>query len=228
MRSRLLLPSALVLGAVSAPLGDARAQSPTQTPVSAPAARAGAARQMTLADIRAWRTVRNPTLSSDGRWFAYHLAPNDGDGRVVIRQTADGGKEHQFSVGALPAAGGGGGGAAAAAGAPVALSGDGQWAAFLVYPSQAEARRARTQRRTLYNKAALVNLASGEKREFDRVRRFAFNGERASAGSRCRATPPEAAAPAGGGAPSAAAARRRRPHRRHRPAARVAPGAARS
>ncbi|MEJ7812307.1 MAG: prolyl oligopeptidase family serine peptidase [Gemmatimonadaceae bacterium] len=71
-----------------------------------------------------------------------------------------------------------GGAAAGPASTALAISGDSKWAAFLVYPSQAEARRARTARRPTYNKVALVNLVTGEKREFDKVRRFAFNGDR--------------------------------------------------
>ncbi|AHG91612.1 putative S9C family peptidase [Gemmatirosa kalamazoonensis] len=145
---------------------------------------AAGARQFTSADLKAWRTIRNPTLSNDGRWFAYVLAPNEGDATVVIRPTAEGGKELRFAVGSPPpAATGGGQGIAAVAGAaqaPLLLSGDGQWAAFTVYPTQAETRRARTARRPTYTKVALVNLATGEKRDFDRARRFAFNADRAT------------------------------------------------
>ena len=38
--------------------------------------------------------------------------------------------------------------------------------------------RARPRLRPTQNKMALVNLATGEKKEFDKVRRFAFNGDK--------------------------------------------------
>ena len=67
------------------------------------AAAVSGAKQMTPADLRAWRSIRTPVLSTDGKWFAYVLAPNEGDATVVVRQTADGATEQRFSIGELPA-----------------------------------------------------------------------------------------------------------------------------
>jgi len=47
----------------------------------------------------------------------------------------------------------------------------------LVYPKAAEQKRLRQQRRPVVSKALVVNLATGDKREFDRVRRVAFGGD---------------------------------------------------
>src|SRR5919112_1994829 len=73
---------------------------------------AAGTRQFTSADLKAWRTIRNPTLSGDGRWFAYVLAPNEGDASVVIRPTAESTKEWRFAIGSVPGPGGGPGGGA--------------------------------------------------------------------------------------------------------------------
>lgn len=144
-----------------------------------PANRTSASRSLTPADLQAWKTIRSATLSSDGKWLAYLLAPNEGDASVEIKSTAAGGKDYTFPVGELPrpafGPGGGGGG-----GGPVStlqVSEDAKWVAFMVYPTRAEARRARQARRPLQNKVALVSLATGEKKEFEKIRRFEFAGD---------------------------------------------------
>ena len=52
-------------------------------------------------DFDAWRTIATPFLSRDGRWLAYSVQPQDGDGDLVIRELATG-KERRESVGLLP------------------------------------------------------------------------------------------------------------------------------
>src|SRR5262249_19937635 len=91
--------------------------------------------------------------------------------------------------------GGGGRGAAApdAGGGPLSLSADSRWAAFMVYPPSTAGRSGRggagragrgggaaqdTTQRAAQPQLALVDLATGEKKEFDRVRRYAFNGDK--------------------------------------------------
>jgi len=142
-------------------------------PAAGPA-RPGAPRAITPTDISAWKSIRGPSLSNDGAWFAYTVAPNEGDAEVVIRQTASGGKEHRFPIGEAPAAAGGPGGGGNAA---LQLSGDGKWAAMLVYPKAADQKRMRRERRAVQSKLRLVNLATGEAREFDKIRRFSFGGD---------------------------------------------------
>jgi len=131
-----------------------------------------AGRPITPVDISAWKSIRAATLSNDGAWFAYTLAPNEGDAELIVRQTAANGKEYRYPIGEPPAGGPGG-----ASG--VQLSGDGKWAAFLVYPKAADQKRMRRDRRPVQAKATLVNLTTGEKREFDKIRRIAFAGDAA-------------------------------------------------
>ena len=143
---------------------------------SVPFARPSGTKPLAAADLKGWKSIRSAVLSSDGKWLAYVLAPNEGDASVVIRPTADGGKETRFAIGEMPAPAGN---PFAAAGATaLAISGDAKWAAFMVYPDQREARRLRQQRRPAHNKVAVVNLATGQKTEFDKIRRFAFAGEK--------------------------------------------------
>src|SRR5688500_6829264 len=144
-----------ILHVASVAIPAQQAQSITQAP-------APGSRQFTATDLQGWKTIRSAALSADGRWFAYIVSPNEGDASVVIVSTGDTTKQHKFAIGEMPQAGGGAG--AAAAGSPLTLSGDSKWAAFTIYPTRAEARRARTARRPLQNKIAIVNLATGEKK----------------------------------------------------------------
>jgi dipeptidyl aminopeptidase/acylaminoacyl peptidase len=166
---------------------------------AAPPARAQSAmptKQMSAADLKAWKNIRNPVLSDNGKWFAYVLAPNEGNGDVVVRSLQDG-KETKYPIGDASSRGGGRGGppgAAAGEGGPLQISGDGKWVAFTIYPNAAapgaSGRGARGGRGgapgggngasntpPAQNKLGLINLATGEKKEFDRVRRFSFNGD---------------------------------------------------
>ena len=161
-------------------------------------------------DLAGFKTIRAPAWSLDGRVFAYQLAPNEGDAEVVIKTVADG-KETRFSIGEPPS--GFGGGPGGGGGAALSVSGDGKWVAFLKYPLAKDAKRMRKDRRPIQSAAVLVDLATGKTREFERVRRFAFDGEKPSIIAMHRyadaapapSTPPSGApAPAPAAAPSAA------------------------
>ena len=163
--------------------------------LAAQAASQTSPRPITAADISAWKTLRGATLSHDGRWFAYLQAPNEGDAEVIVRQTVAGGTERRIAIGQPPAAAGGPGGG----GTPgVQLSGDGKWLAVLVYPKTAEQKRLRQQRRPIQSKALVMNLATGEQREFERVRRLEFSGD-APTYLALQAYGPDAPAGGGGG-----------------------------
>ncbi|MDE3172873.1 MAG: PD40 domain-containing protein, partial [Gemmatimonadota bacterium] len=163
-RRPFLLRSALLAGAAALFL------------VPSAAARAQGARQMTIPDLRAWKSIRGPAVSPDGRWLAYQLAPNDGDASVVIRATHDT-TEWKFPVGDAGAGAGGGRGGRGGGSGPVTISGDSRWAMFTVAPTKAEAERARTARRPAESKVELVSLATGKTREFANIARFAFAGD---------------------------------------------------
>jgi dienelactone hydrolase len=165
-----------------------------------PAPASGPTKQMQPADLKAWKTIRSSALSADGKWFAYVLAPNEGDANVIIRSTGTDNKEYTFPIGSSDAGRGGGGGRGGPApdvGGPLSISADSRWVAFMVYPPAVNGRGGRggagrggrggggtqttdggVQAPAPQNKLALVNLATGEKKEFDRVRRYAFNGDK--------------------------------------------------
>jgi len=167
-----------------------------------PAPANGPTKQLQPADLKAWKSIRQTALSDDGKWFAYVVAPNDGAASLVVRSTAPDGKETTYPIGQLPGAAGRGGAAGAGASASLEISGDSRWLAYTIYPPappaspNANGRSARGGRggagrggapagadsargaAPAQNKLGLVDLGTGAKKEFDGVRRFAFNGDR--------------------------------------------------
>src|SRR5687767_410518 len=60
-----------------------------------------AKRPLNHRDPDAWRSIQRPTLSRDGRWLAYGLFPQEGDGEFVVRDLRTG-KEKRGPAGSLP------------------------------------------------------------------------------------------------------------------------------
>ncbi len=138
-------------------------------PVDKPAAPAAPAapRPIGLQDILAWKSIGTSELSPDGSWFMYQIGPVEGESEVVLRQTA-GTKEHRFPIGEAPRFG---------SSVRPGFSADSKWAAFLVYPGSKETKSLRKDRKRIATTAVLVDLATGEKTEFEKVRAAAFSGE---------------------------------------------------
>ena len=194
-RAVALASSAALVGVAS--LG---AQATTQATPVTEAARPGtstasgaALKQLDPADLAFWRNVRFASVSNDGRWFAYQLTPNEGDAEVIVRPTGEG-AERRFKIGEPPPPAGGFGGGG---NTTVVISDDAKWVAFAKYPTAAEAKRLRKERKPVQSGVVLLNLASGEQREFDKVRRFAFASKRPNWLVMHRYAPDGAAAGAG-------------------------------
>src|SRR5262245_42872547 len=130
---------------------------------------------LAMKDALAWNSIRSVALTRDGKWFACAILPAEGKGEVVVRQTI-GDKETRFpvgeSMGGLP------------------LSDDSRWLAFSSTPKarggrgKGGAKGKATGPETPaaeQGKLVLVNLASGEKVEYEGVTRFVFSGEASNA-----------------------------------------------
>src|SRR5436190_1800480 len=133
-------------------------------------------RPVDVEDVVAWKTLGTPVLSNDGQWFGYRLAPQEGDAEVVVKAVRSD-KTMRFPIGEVAAGAGGGRGGPAGATSALAFSDDGTWAAFTTYPNHQAALRLKRQRRPIQSSVMVVNLASGEKKEYPKIRRFAFSGE---------------------------------------------------
>ena len=175
-RSRIVSHRVVLLAGAVALLSPsaARGQGSATTPAASSLSRS-ALKELDPADVAFWKNIRNATTSFDGTWFAYLLAPNEGDAEVVLRPTAAGGTEWRVAVGEPPVAAGPFG---AQGEPPLVISGDARWAVITTHPSAADAKKLRKERKPLQNGATLVNLATGERRDFDKVRRAVFASER--------------------------------------------------
>jgi acetyl esterase/lipase len=162
-------------------------------------------RPIELADIMAWKGISATALSDNGEWFGYRIGPAEGDSEVVIRQTK-GDKEYKFSIGEVPTPpinfGPVDPSTLPVSGPAVAFSGDGKYAAFTMYPSRSEAAQLKKQRKPIQNRVGIVNLATGEKIEIGKVRRFALSGENGGWIALHKYGPEAPGATAPGGAPA--------------------------
>ena len=119
-------------------------------------------RAMSLDDILSFRAMTTTSLSPDGKWFAYRVAPIEGNAEVIVRSTS-GTQEWKFPVG--EGAG------------PMSFSDDSMWFTMATSLTRQEAEAARRARRPVQTSALIVNLTNGEKVSVPKVRRFAFSGE---------------------------------------------------
>src|SRR3954447_5372787 len=133
-------------------------------------------------DVVAWRRIESPIVSNDGQWFAYKSAQIEGDFELILTHLPDG-KEQRFGIGEVDRPN-----PFLSVGAPppsgpphdLVFSEDSKWLAFEQHPNSAEMKGLRRHHKPVENKVVLVELATGKKTEFDRIKRFTFSGERAS------------------------------------------------
>ncbi len=128
-----------------------------------------------IADILAWKNITYASLTPDGQWLVYQLQPNEGDSEIIIRQVK-GDKQYRFTRGEIPRAQARGP-EAAPSGAEIILAENSRYVAFLVYPKASEAKKLRLERKRITPDACLVDLTTGEKREWSKIKRILFSGE---------------------------------------------------
>src|SRR6218665_590380 len=121
-------------------------------------------------DVASWKSIPafgGTQLSSDGAWFAYVLNPNEGDAEIVIRKTSDT-TQIKYPIGSGTFF-------------SMNFSDDAKWFAFKVYPKDKDKKAAaKPGGKPIPDKVFLINLSNKKKTEFERVKSFAFNGEKSS------------------------------------------------
>ena len=201
-------------------------------------------RPLTHADYDSWRTISSQTLSRDGRYLAYFVMPEEGDGEIVVRNLVTGKEWRHARGGRNPAAPAETGAppnvAAAARGVRPFFTADGRFLVFNSAPTKTETDAAKAAKKKADEMPragiGVMDLASGHVTTTERVRSFqvpedgsswiAYSMEpktEAGAGQHCRAQPQaQAAVPgsSGQGEPTEPAARPARQARRHGQSAR--------
>src|SRR6185369_16933068 len=130
-------------------------------------------------DYDGWRTIAGQQLSADGKFLAYSVFPQEGDGEVIIRNLVTGKDQHE-TVGARPVAEQAAvpeeGPAPPARGVTLAFSSDSRTLVFSTFPAKAETDKARKEKKTPAQMPrdgmVILDLASGKAIRVDRVKRF--------------------------------------------------------
>ncbi len=151
-----------------------------------------AKRVLTPADWDHWRSITGATLSNDGKWAAYTLIPQVGDGELVIRST-QGATEYRVPRGYLgrpnnvpgglrpPAGGTGEGEPAGPTASPAQFTADSRFVVVTTQPLQAEVERLQAIRAgrggrgaaaATHTALAIVDLANGQVTTIPAVRSF--------------------------------------------------------
>jgi dipeptidyl aminopeptidase/acylaminoacyl peptidase len=143
---------------------------------------ATAKRPLTHQDYDGWRSIQGQTISRDGKFIAYALIPQDGDGEVVIRNLATG-VEWRHGRGWRPPAPPPGGDetgepAALAAGrtSRVSFTADTRFAAFTIEPNKDDVLKARKEKKSPdaspKNALGIMDLSNGQVTRVERVKSF--------------------------------------------------------
>jgi dipeptidyl aminopeptidase/acylaminoacyl peptidase len=140
-----------------------------------------AKRPLNHKDYDGWRTIIGQRLSNDGKFLAYGVFPQEGDGEVIIRNLITGTDAH-FPAGArpqpVPSATAEEGPPPEARVTTIAFSSDSKFVVFSTFPAKADTDKAKKDKKPAdqmpKDGMAIVNLSSAQATTVDRVRRFAM------------------------------------------------------
>src|SRR5581483_12290316 len=137
-------------------------------------------RPITHADYDSWRSIRSQQLSRDGKFLAYALFPQEGDGEFVVRNLTTG-KEWRESCGQTPPPPKPNFATVEETpptppGITIAFTRDSRFVLFSTYPPDADveaAKRARKKPDEMpKNGLAIMDLTNGSVKRIDRVKSF--------------------------------------------------------
>jgi dienelactone hydrolase len=132
---------------------------------------------LTAAAFDGWRSIHGATLSTDGRWAAYSLVPQVGDGEVVVRDLETG-REYRHTRGFIgrPQTKAGASRREAISFPPARFTRDGRFVLFTIEPERAEVERARHQKKKPNEgpkgSLGIMSTATGQVTVIPRVKSF--------------------------------------------------------
>ena len=135
-------------------------------------------RPLNHSDYDGWRSIVGQRLSADGKFVAYGLFPQEGDGEVVIRNLVTG-TEQREPAGMRPAptppSPDQEGPPPEARGATLTFSADSRTLVFSTFPAKAVSDKAKKDKKPAPKDGmVIVDLASGKTTRVERVKRFAM------------------------------------------------------
>jgi dipeptidyl aminopeptidase/acylaminoacyl peptidase len=132
---------------------------------------------LTHQDYDGWHNIQNQALSSDGRFLAYGIFPQDGDGEVVVRNLQTG-TEWRQPAGArpLPAPNLESDEPLPPVNITISFTPDSHFVVFSVFPPKADTDKAKREKKRAddmpKNGMVIMDLSSGTAVRIDRVRNF--------------------------------------------------------
>ena len=140
-----------------------------------------AKRPLTHKDYDAWRAISSQRLSNDGKFLAYGVFPQEGDGEVILRNLVTG-QETRFAAGARPAPPPAvteeEGPPPQPRGVVILFSSDSHTLVFSTFAPKADIDKAKKEKKTAdqmpKDSMSIVNLASGAVTKVDRVKQFSM------------------------------------------------------
>jgi dipeptidyl aminopeptidase/acylaminoacyl peptidase len=126
---------------------------------------------MTWKDIPTWKYMQSNSfkVSPDGQWIAYGIVALEADGEIILKKISDPDSlKKSFPIGStnFPS---------------IEFSEDSKWIAFKEYPKFAEKKaNEKSKGKSLKDKLILIELGKDEKKTFENVNSFTFNGKAAS------------------------------------------------
>lgn len=112
---------------------------------------------MTFEDVMKFKDIRNPNISNDGKWLAYTIKFDRGDGYAVI-QGIDTNLKYTVPRGSRPE-----------------FSQNSQWVVMTLLPKQIDVEN--NDKEKTKNGMALVNLNNGEILSFDEIKSFRLSND---------------------------------------------------
>ncbi|HEV2446294.1 MAG TPA: hypothetical protein VGS58_10245, partial [Candidatus Sulfopaludibacter sp.] len=136
-------------------------------------------RPLTHKDYDAWRTISSQRLSNDGKFLAYGVFPQEGDGEVIVRNLVTG-QETRHAAGARPqpptTTTEEEGPPPQPRGVTIAFSADSRTLVFSTFPPKADVDKAKKEKKTAEQMPkdgmVVLNLAAGAVTKIDRVKQF--------------------------------------------------------
>lgn len=129
-----------------------------------------APKPMSWKDVATWKSMPNNgfKLSPDGQWMAYTLIGLEADGELILQKVSDPDSKKTFPIGNtnFPS---------------FEFSDNSQWIAFREYPKFSEKQaNEKSKGKPLKDKVHLLKLGSEDKKTFEGINSFSFNGKAAT------------------------------------------------
>jgi len=123
-------------------------------------------RPIQLKDVLEWKTISSATLSPDGKWFGYRIAPNEGNGSIVIKSVSKS-KEYRYPDEEKKDK----------SYTRFSFSADSTWAVVVISPDWQEQKKLKKDKKPIHNDALVLDLDSGVTKEFKSIQGYSFPKE---------------------------------------------------